>query len=312
MIRRVDQYRLVSAEQIAAAGLPLQDVYDLVIEGFKLHASGEYECPPKQGVHTRPDAFMHAMPAYLPTKDLAGSKLVSVYPDNPAKGLAATTGLIMMMDPDTGVITDILDAQWVTNARTAMVSMVTAEHLAKSNPVFGLVGATGACGQAHIEAIATIFPGSRVLINSRSQERCEAVVSDYLNEPCELVVTMDQEALVKECDVLIVCTSRLSQPIFQFDWLHAGQSVLNVHAGAWPGEITEQIDRVSCDDRAQVLDPTNGLVGSYPALDPDFELGAVVAGEHPGRESPDHIIFSFNYGLALFDLLVADRILAVI
>ena len=301
--------RSVSGQDIADARFPIQDVYDLVLEGFLLHSLGEYEMPPKQGVHTRARSFMHAMPAYLPTKRLAGTKLISVYPENVERGLDATTGIIVMMDPDSGIVSDIVDARWITNTRTAMVSMVDTKLLAKENPVFGIVGATGSCGRAHIEAIGAIFPGSQVIVNSRSQERCEHLLDEFDHLPCQLVIRMDLEAVVKECDVLIVCTSNLLQPIFKAEWLRPGQNVLNVHGRGWPPSITSFVDRISCDDRSQLLDPTGGLTDAYPNLNPDFELGDVVAGEHPGRESSAHTIFSFNYGLAIFDILVADYVL---
>jgi ornithine cyclodeaminase/alanine dehydrogenase-like protein (mu-crystallin family) len=85
--------------------------------------------------------------------------------------------------------------------------------------------------------------------------------------------------------------------------------VLNVHGRGWPPGFTSLVDRISCDDRRQLLDPTGGLTDVYPNLNPDFELGDVVAGQHPGRESSTHTIFSFNYGLAIFDILVADYVL---
>lgn len=302
--------RFISHQEITDADFPLQDVYDLVLEGFRLHGLGQSENPPKQAVHTRPRAFMHAMPAYLPTKDIAGTKLVSVYPDNPEKGLDSTTGIVVMMDPGSGITTAIVDARWLTNTRTAMVSIVTAKLLAKSNPVFGIVGATGASGRAHIEAICEFYPGSRVLVNSRNEQRCTELIEAYRERDTSPILRMDQEAVVKECDVLVVCTSRLPQPIFKSEWLHAGQIVLNVHTQGWPSDITDHVDRVSCDDRRQVMDPLNGLIGTYPRLNPDFELGEVVAGTHPGRESWDHTIFCVNYGLAVFDILVADYILS--
>ena len=234
--------RFVSEQQIFDARFPIQDVYDLVLEGFILHSLGDYEMPPKQGVHTRSRSFMHAMPAYLPTEDLAGTKLISVYPGNSERGLDPTTGIIVMMDPDTGIVTDTLDAKWATNTRTAMVSMVDTRFLAKAKPVFGIIGATGNCCRAHIEAIATIFPGSTVIVNSRSQKRCEDLVREFEDFPCELIIGMNQEAVVKECEVLIVCTSYLPQPIFKAEWLGAGQNVLNIHARGWPANITSFVD----------------------------------------------------------------------
>ena len=59
--------------------------------------------PPKIGVHPRPDAFLHAMPAYLRELDVVAMKWVSGFPDNPARGLPAISGLIVLNDADTGV-----------------------------------------------------------------------------------------------------------------------------------------------------------------------------------------------------------------
>ncbi len=305
-------YRFVSDQQIASARLPLLDVYDLVVEGFGLHGRGEFELPPKQGVHPRSGALMHAMPVYLPTKDLVGTKLISVFPDNVAKGIPAAAGIITMMNPDTGVVTGIVDAAWITNMRTAMVSMVDTKYLANPDPVFGIVGATGGCGRAHVEAIAEIFPGSQVIVNSRSREKCEELVAEYESLPIDLVIQMDQEAVVKESDVLIGSTSTLSAPIYKTEWLHPGLNVLNVHTQGWPADITDHVDLVSCDNRGQIVDINNGLTGTYPGLDPDFELGEVVVGTHLGRENAQQTIFSFNYGLATFDVLVADYVLKVL
>lgn len=301
--------RTVSAADIAAADLPLVDVYDLVVEGFELAGRGEVECPPKVGVHTRPGAFMHAMPASLPTKGLAGAKVVSVYPGNEAQGLPSLNGLIVMIDPDTGVITDQLDAAWVTKVRTAMVSMVDVAWLANPDPVFGIVGATGVTGRAHLDAIATVFPGSRVLVGSRDPERLRALRADYADVPLDLVPAAGQEQLVRESDAVIVCTSYLAQPILRTEWIHAGQHLVNVHMRGWPADVLAAVDLVSCDDRRPIVDPQNGLVERYPGLDLQVELGRIVLGAEPGRVSTEQVTMSFNYGLAIFDLLVADYVL---
>lgn len=301
--------RVVSADDIAAAELPLRDIYDLVVEGCELHGRGEFEFPPKVGVHPRPGAFTHAMPAYLPTKNLAGTKVVSVYPDNPVVGLPATNGIIVMTDPETGIPYSIVDAAWETSVRTAMVSMVDVRFLANPDPIFGIVGATGATGRAHIEAIAAMFPGSRILVDSRSPERLRALIADFASHPCEVIAAADTEQIVRDGDVVIVCTAHLDEPIFTAEWLHPGHTVLNVHARGWPSDILSSVDRVSCDDRRQVLDPALGFLGLFAGLDPDVELGEVVVGKVAGRQNQDQTIFSFNRGLAIFDILIADYIL---
>lgn len=302
--------RTVSAADIAAADLSLGAVYDLVVEGFELHARGEVECPPKIGVHTRPGAFTHVMPASLPTKGLAGAKVISVYPGNEARGLPSLSGLIVMMDPDTGVITDQLDAAWVTKARTAMVSMVDVASLANPDPVFGVVGATGVTGRAHLDALATVFPGSRVLVGSRDPERLRALRADFADAPLDLVAATGEEQMVRESDVVIACTSFLAEPILRTEWIRPGQHLVNVHMRGWSSDVLTAVDLVTCDDRRPVIDPQNGLVERYSGLDPQVELGRVVIGAESGRVSPDQVTMSFNYGLAIFDLLVADYVLS--
>lgn len=299
----------MSAAQIAAAEPSLRDVYDLVLEGFDLWGRGLAQCPPKVGIYPRPGAFTHAMPAYLPTKDLAGTKIISVYPGNDALGLPSANGVIVMTDAETGMATSAVDAAWITSARTAMVSMVDVAYLANPAPVFGIVGSTGATGRAHLEAIAAIYPGSRVLVGSRSPGRLEALLADFAGGPCDLVVAPGPEDIVRECDVVIVSTAHLPEPILDPEWLRPGQNILNVHTRGWPPGVLSCVDLVSCDDRRPIVDPETGLLGLYPGLDPAIELGSVVVGEVAGREDPAQVIFSFNYGLAIFDVLVADYIL---
>ena len=106
----------------------------------------------------------------------------------------------------------------------------------------------------------------------------------------------------------LVCTAHLAEPILKAEWLGAGQNIVNVHMRGWFPDVLASVDLVSCDDRRPVIDPRNGLVALYPGLDPDLELGQVAVGARPGRESADQTIMSFNYGLGIFDILVADYV----
>lgn len=305
---------LISHETILSLNLPLNGIYRLVEEGFRLHGAGLFENPPKQGVHTRQKAFMHVMPAYLPSLDIAGMKLVSVYPDNPEIGLDTTTGMIAMLDPNNGLISAQLDARWITNVRTAMVSMVTIKylHVSDGNPIIGIIGATGASGMAHIESISEVFPGSRILINSRSQERCDLLIERYKDLNCEIVAVMNPEEMARQCDVLIICASRNMNPLGSHKWLHQGQTICNVNNIGWENDILSHVDLVSCDDWNQLNDFTNGVGSHYKNLRCDFELGAVITQKSQGRTSQDQIVFALNYGLALFDILVANWVLKMI
>ena len=74
--------------------------------------------PPKPGIHTMPDAFIHAMPAYIPSMRSAGIKWVSGYPENFKRGLPYITGLLILNDVETGIPYAVMDCTWITAMRT--------------------------------------------------------------------------------------------------------------------------------------------------------------------------------------------------
>ncbi len=138
------------------------------------------ELPPKIGIHPRPaGSFAHAMPAYLPgpandgSRDLAGMKWIAGFPDNPAAGLPALHGLVVVNDARTGVPLAILDAAPITSERTAAVSGTA---IARWAPPTGgraaraaIVGA-GIQGRAHLPVLGHLLPGVELAIHDRDAE----------------------------------------------------------------------------------------------------------------------------------------------
>ena len=90
--------RFLDRETVAASLPPVLEQVELAGRVYRAMARGEVEMPPKIGVHPRPDAFLHAMPAYLRELDVVAMKWVSGYPDNPARGLPAISGVIVVND----------------------------------------------------------------------------------------------------------------------------------------------------------------------------------------------------------------------
>ena len=110
-------------------------------------ARGEGDNPPKTALHTRDEAFLHAMPAYHRPSDQVGLKWVSGYPENRAHGLPYIMGLIVLNDPETGRPLCIMDAREITGFRTAAISGVAIRALPRRrSPRWPIVG-TGAQAQ---------------------------------------------------------------------------------------------------------------------------------------------------------------------
>jgi ornithine cyclodeaminase/alanine dehydrogenase len=111
----------------------MAEILDALGAAFREHGLGRVEMPPKPGVHTRPDGFLHAMPAYIPALDSVGVKWVGGYPGNEALGLPYVTGLLILNDADTGLPLAVMDCTWITAKRTGAATALAARHLARSD-----------------------------------------------------------------------------------------------------------------------------------------------------------------------------------
>lgn len=111
------QCTYLSRADIESLNLSMGDIVEALDGVFRLKGAGKTEMPPKMGVHTAPNAFIHAMPASVQGV-ATGLKWVSGYPSNIAKGLPYITGLLILNDPDTGVPIAVMDCSWITAMRT--------------------------------------------------------------------------------------------------------------------------------------------------------------------------------------------------
>jgi ornithine cyclodeaminase/alanine dehydrogenase len=93
----------LSRQDVESIDLPMIEIIAALEEMFQEKEVGRTEMPPKPGIHPKPDAFLHAMPAYIPKSGAAGIKWVSAFPDNPKNSLPYISGLIILNDPDTGI-----------------------------------------------------------------------------------------------------------------------------------------------------------------------------------------------------------------
>src|SRR5690349_9018442 len=108
----------------------MKDIIDCVAKALTEKGEGRVEMPPKPGIHPEPNAFIHAMPAYVPRLGAAGMKWVAGYPQNRDRRLPYISGVIVLNDPATGLPTLICDCTWITAMRTAAATAVAARQLA--------------------------------------------------------------------------------------------------------------------------------------------------------------------------------------
>jgi ornithine cyclodeaminase/alanine dehydrogenase-like protein (mu-crystallin family) len=301
----------LSRANVAAVGLDMPTIIDLLEQAFNEKGQGRYEMPPKPGIHTRPDAFIHAMPAYIPAMKAAGIKWVSGYPENQSRGLPYITGLLVLNDDETGIPYAVMDCAWVTAYRTGAASALSAKYLARPESSTAGILACGVQGRTNLEALAALFPLKRVYaydIVSDVQQRYVKEMSEKMG--LEITGVERPEDAVVNSELVVTSGPILKHPTptIQKDWLQPGAYASAVDFDSyWTGEALSQADRISTDDHAQFqYYRQSGYFQQTP--DPYADLGEIVAGLKPGRERDDERIIAINLGLALDDMAVAPEI----
>jgi len=301
----------LSREDVEATRLPMSEIIQALEAMFKEKGNGEVEMPPKPGIHPRPDAFIHAMPAYIPSIGAAGLKWVSGYPGNQARGLPYITGLLILNDPDTGVPLAVMDCTWITAQRTGAATAVAAKYLARQGSVSVGIVACGVQGRSNLEALACLFAVQQV----KAYDLYPDVALRYAREMeerfglhVEPVKTVAEA--VKGLDIVVTSGPILKkpQPSIESGWLAPGSFASLVDFDSyWQGAALREVDKLATDDLAQMLYYRHeGYFRETPDVYAD--LGEIVAGRKPGRESASERTASINLGLALDDMATAIRV----
>jgi len=286
----------------------MTEIIDAVEQAFREKGSGRVEMPPKPGIHPRPDAFLHAMPAFLPSIGASGLKWVAGYPNNREKGLPYISGLLILNDPETGLPKAVMDCTWITAVRTGAATAVAAKYLArKQSASLGII-ACGVQGRSNLEALSCVFELERVRaydLVPEIAERFAKEMSERVGVPVEPVEEV--ESAVREMDLVVTSGPILEHPSPTIGpgWLGAGAFACPLDFDSyWQGDALRQADKLATDDLSQMQYYRNeGYFRETP--EPYADLGQIAAGTKPGRESDDERIVCINLGLALEDMATA-------
>lgn len=260
----------------------------------------------------RPPAttLMGFMPAYRGGgAPLYSLKEIVIAPGNAELGLDSHQGAVLLHDGRTGELLAILNASPITEIRTAAVSAVATKLLARPGSRTVAVIGSGVQGRAHVEAMQAVVDDPIVRIWSRTPAHAEALAL----ETHSLVAATIEEALA---GAEIVCTTTTARdPIVKREWLAPGAHVNAVGASI---PTARELDAATVAASSLFVDrreSTLNEAGDYlfaveeAGLTPAHiraELGEVLVGEHPGRESEGELTLFKSLGLAVEDLAAAE------
>jgi ornithine cyclodeaminase/alanine dehydrogenase-like protein (mu-crystallin family) len=267
---------------------------DAMDEVLRSLAHGELHQPLRPV--TRPaqtDTLLGLMPAFRGGDRPAWSlKEIVIAPRNPARGLDAHQGAVLLHDGETGQLRALLNASAITEIRTAAVSAVATRALARPGSRIVAILGGGVQARSHEHAMRAVLPEAEILAWKRADGGTP-------------------EAVLGDADVVCTCTSA-REPILERGWLKPGAHV-NAVGSSVPS--ARELDAATVAEATLVVDRRESalneagdlLLAGFGAERIAAELGEVLVGAHPGRTSEDELTVFKSLGLGVEDL-AADEL----
>jgi 2,3-diaminopropionate biosynthesis protein SbnB len=311
----------LSKSDLAKLGACSSQVYvDAVTQGLVLHARGETVQPLKP--YLRWPAAPHiadriiAMPCYLGGEEpVAGIKWVGSREANGRKyGLPRASALIILNDAQTNYPIAIMEGGLISGMRTAAVTAIATRYLA--NPGFSHVSCVG-CGpiaQMQLTTLLEQFPSIKKIhlfdLNGEAALNLKLFI-EQSHPGIQCQVEPNARDAVRQGDVVVTCTVT-DKPYIEYDWLKPGAFISNVSIMDVHKEVYERADKVVVDDweqsnREKKIINQLVLEERFSRAQLHAELGELILGSKPGRESYDEIILLNAMGMAVDDLVCARR-----
>jgi len=240
--------------------------------------------------------FFGVMPAY---GGALGAKLVTFYPNN--QGIPTHHAMILLFRPETGEPLVTMDGRLITEMRTAAVSAVATDHLARVyTPVLTILG-SGVQAQSHLEALCIVRKFREVRVWSPRH------ATEFARKFGVAAAASAEEA-VRGADVIVVATSART-PVLRGEWLSPGAHINAVGATRpdWR-ELDDEVlrkARIYVESREAAAKESGDIIAAGKIF---AELGEVVAGSKTGRQSNDEITLYKSVGVAIEDIRSADLV----
>ncbi len=305
----IEDLALTDAEILAA-----------IEDSLSMQGRGDTEIEPR--THIRPRAgvegHFNVLRGWIGGQiDSAGVKVVGDFVDNYKDGRPSEYGLLTLFDPRNGAPKALVDATGITEMRTGAITALGAKYLAPDKPkVLAHIGARGTA-YWNIRLLCHLFDFDEVRVHSRRPESREAFAAKLEADlGRKIVVTQDWQSCLEGADILVEA-SRLPEPkvMFKTDWVKKGALVIPYGTMSTVElNLTDIMDKIVMDDWGQAHGIFGALrahvdSGKLTAETLHAELGQIVAGVKPGRESGDETILFWHRGLSLSDIALGHMML---
>ncbi len=258
------------------------------------------------------------MPGYVPALAALGMKAVSVFGDNPARGKPTINALALLLDPESGEPLAVLEAGYLTAIRTGAATGVAAKYLARADARVAAVFGAGIQARTQLAGIMAVRPVKEVRVYDLNPAAVESYIREMAAELADpelaWVAAATPAAAVTGADVVLTATTS-TRPVFPGDRLEPGVHISGV--GSYTPQMQEvdettllRADKVVVDSVEAAWEEAGDLIipleqGRITRSIVYAEIGEIIAGKKPGRESEKEITFFKTVGLAVQDMAVA-------
>ena len=250
--------------------------------------------------------------------DRAGIKVVGDFVDNYKLGLPSELGVVLLLDPRTGAPQAILDGAGITDMRTGAMTAVGAKYLArKDSKVLGHIGARGS-SYWNVRLLDHLFNFHEIRVHSKRPESREAFGARLRQDlGKKITVTADWRSCVEDADIVVEATRLMApEPLLKTEWIKSAAFIVPYGTmSAVELSLTDIAHKLVVDDWGQCKGGPFGSLrahvnaGKLSEQTLHAEMGQIVAGLKPGRQSDDETIIFWHRGLSLSDFALAHAMI---
>ena len=293
---------IIQQQQIDALNISPKECIEWVKQGFLMKDYAQM--PAKLSVHPQGEDFMTSMPCLLPKyngRKYFGLKLVSRI-----EGQTPTLKSdITLYDAETGQLLAIMDGDWITAMRTGAVAALAARTFQRKGvDTYSMIGLGNIARAVALCLIADNEDRHITIRLMRYKDQAEQFIERFKGHDNVTFEIIDNPtAFLSEADVVISCVTVATELLFPDNSLYKkGVTVIPVHVRGFQN-CDLFFDKVFGDDTGQIQ--TWKYFKQFHEYD---EIHHVLQGKNPGRTNDDERILSYNYGLALHDIVFASKI----
>jgi len=302
--------RFIDRDEVAAR-LTYEKCIPIVRQAMIAFSRGETKQLLRSIIPLADGRMFGVMPGAMGERAVFGAKVLSVFPDNFAKGIQSHQGVVIIFDPESGAPVCVAHAGEITAIRTAAASAVATDALAQKDARRMALLGYGEQAETHAKAIQKVRELESIAVWGRSPERARAL-AERMSQQLGIPVTASESVEQAVADADIICTlTSAYDPILKGEWVRPGTHLNVVGSGyAGPAEIDNDLvvrSRFIADSREGVLQQGGeflrakaaGLVGDGHIVG---EIGQVLAGVIEGRRFAEEITVYKSLGHVVQDL----------